>query len=202
MSKAFYHALNIRAVPITAKRKAVSSPRQLTGAPVFLTRSSTITRRTEEERKRRERRSQLAEDMGLAWDPELEPDFWGPLWEPVATNKNQPRNSGASATAEDASSTSEELSTVKEVNSTTWPSSRGASGLSGGWSGSGESIGSGGSSSISDGWGSLSGGGDGGASDCTLASVISQTDRTRKLAEIHHAILDLIIKTEAAKRKA
>lgn len=62
----------------------------------------------EEELKLRDMRRvhQSAKNMGLAWDPELEPEFRGPLWESVtapSANKNQPEkkniNLGASAKA-------------------------------------------------------------------------------------------------------
>lgn len=127
---------------------------------------------------------QSAEDMGLAWDPELEPEFRGPLWESVAApsaNKNQPEakkkkkeeNLGASAKAV-AAEKDKPSSTVKEEMSTTtrmkdrlsmtgsrsrsWPTSSADSGLSV-CSGESTSSNSGsGISSISDGCRSLSGG--------------------------------------------
>lgn len=123
-----------------------------------------------------------AENMGLAWDPELEPEFRGPLWESVAApsaNKNQPdekkkkNNLGASAKAvaaeEDKPSSmdKEEMSTttrIKDSSSMTrsrsrsWRTSSSDSGLSV-CSGESTSPNSGSSiSSISDGCRSLSGG--------------------------------------------
>lgn len=76
----------------------------------------------EEQKHRDNRRShQVADILGLAWDPELEPDFRGLLWESAvaSTKKNQleKKNSGALSSAEDALTTMEETSTIVEVNS-------------------------------------------------------------------------------------
>lgn len=89
--------------------------------------------------------------LGLAWDPELEPDFRGPLWECAAAStkrtKPEKKNSGASGSAEDALTTMEETLTIMEVSSATSrakPSSGEDSGLSSGGSSdaSDESFGS------------------------------------------------------------
>lgn len=168
MSRTISQALNIRVVSMIKGRKAISPP----GHPITVTvatyvpfaRSSSSSakpmRRTEqEERKHRENRRshQMADILGLAWDPELEPDFRGPLWEYAAASakNNKPeKNSGSIGSAEDASTTMEETSKKTKNSSTTSSSSpsSGNSGFSsGGLSGaSGEPTSLGGSSLVSD----------------------------------------------------
>lgn len=124
--------------------------------------SGRITLEEEERRKRRDnerRRShQFADIMGLSWNPELEPEFMGPLWESVAS-ANKKKYSGALAAVADKPSST----TAKEETSTTKmnDSSRTSSSSSGGgsdWSDTSSKStnsgggGGGGSSSVSDAW--------------------------------------------------
>lgn len=129
MSKAIYQVLNMRTMMATTggnlssllpspTHHRLTSPAVI-AAPLLLSlprpssssspasKTKISRRRTteEEERKRRDRIRvhQLAEDMGLPWDPELEPDFMGPLWESSAANEEQKNSS-----ADEPSSTAKE----------------------------------------------------------------------------------------------
>lgn len=62
----------------------------------------------------------MADILGLAWDPELEPDFRGPLWEYAATSakNNKPeKNSGSIGSAEETSSKKTEVSSTTSSSS-------------------------------------------------------------------------------------
>ena len=143
MSRAISQALNKRVVSMTGGRKAISppGPHFTVAAATYVpfTRSSSSPsakprRHTEQEERENRRSHQTADILGLAWDPELEPEFRGPLWESAAASaknkKSKKKNSGTSGSAEDASTTMEETLTTMKVNSTT--SSSSPSGLSSG----------------------------------------------------------------------
>lgn len=138
MSRAISQALNIRVVSMTGGRKAISppGPHFTVAAATYVpfTRSSSSSspsakprRHTEQEERENRQSHQTADILGLAWDPELEPEFRGPLWESAAASaknkKSKKKNSGTSGSAEDASTTMEETLTTMKVNSTTSSSS-------------------------------------------------------------------------------